>query len=350
MNRPNKRLDMDAIAQKLGVSKTTVHYAIRNTGRVSEGTRKKILRFAQEVGYRPNGLARSLRLKQTHTIGVILGSLTSTFHAHVLEGIDQITQEQGFTMLLSCSNGRPEKEQKLIETLLDRRVDGLIVAPADPDANRVFYQSLLAQQVKLIFVDREVPGVNVDIVASDNRHGALLITQHLIQSGRKRIGLVTTTSRDRRSTSVRERLAGAEQAIREADLPAPLTLGLDIADTTLDEEFGYNAIRHHLKNFGLKLDGIFAVHDGLAYGVIRALLEARISVPKAVAVAGFDDQDPSAYFQPPLTTVRQPMQHIGQEAARLLLRRLEEKAPLPSVRQRIALEPSLVLRASTDSK
>src|SRR5688572_18035250 len=98
--KPQKPLDMEAIAQRLGVSKTTVHYALRETGRVSESTRKKILKMAEEVGYRPNGLARGLRLRETQTIGIVLGSLTSTFHAHVLEGIDQAAQERGYTILL----------------------------------------------------------------------------------------------------------------------------------------------------------------------------------------------------------------------------------------------------------
>src|SRR4051812_21493584 len=172
--KSHKPLDMEAIAQRLGVSKTTVHYALRETGRVSEQTRKKILKVAEEVGYRPNGLARGLRLRKTKTIGIILGSLTSTFHAHVLEGIDQTAQEHGYTMLLSCSYGLPEKEYNIIETLLERGVDGLIIAPADPEANRDHFLHLLTQNVKLVFVDREVPGVNVDLVASDNRLGAFL--------------------------------------------------------------------------------------------------------------------------------------------------------------------------------
>jgi LacI family transcriptional regulator len=127
----------------------------------------------------------------------------------------------------------------------------------------------------------------------------------------------------------------------------PVVLGLNTADTPLDEEFGYNIIRDHLAKSNLQYDGIFAVHDGLAYGVIRALLEAGCEVPKKVSVVGFDDQDPSAYFQPPLTTVRQPMQEIGREAARLLLRRLEQKDGAPAARQRIALEPAVIIRGST---
>src|SRR5687768_13135172 len=101
----NAKVDMAALAKKLGVSKTTVHYALRSTGRVSKEMRKRVLKMAEEVGYRPNGLARGLRLQRTHTLGVILGSLTSTFHAHVLEGIDALAQQQQYTMLLSCSNG-----------------------------------------------------------------------------------------------------------------------------------------------------------------------------------------------------------------------------------------------------
>lgn len=341
-----KRVDMSAIARRLGVSKTTVHYALRDTGRVSESVRKRILELVKEVGYRPNGLARGLRLRRTNTLGVVLGGLTSTFHAHVLEGIDALAQQQEYTMLLSCSNGLPDKEQRLIETLLEKGVDGLIVAPADPEANREYYQSLFSQGIRLVFVDRDVPGLNIDVVSTDNQIGGYLVTRHLIEIGRKTLLFVTTTSRDRRSTSVCERFAGAERALHEAGLPPAVVVGPGCPDALVDEEFAYYAMRHHLKKRS-KCDAVFAVHDGLAYGVIRALVEARLSVPGDVAVAGFDDQDPSAYFQPPLTTVRQPMNQIGVEAARLLFRRLTDKQT-HWIKQRIALEPTLIVRRSTE--
>jgi len=341
-----KPVDMDAIAARMGVSKTTVHYALRNTGRVSAAMRKKILKVAEEVGYRPNALARSLRIRKTHTVGVVLNSLNSTFQAHLLEGIDGMAQTHGYAMILSCTNGLAEKEKSLIEMLLEKGVDGLIVAPADPEANREYYTLLLSQGVKLVFVDREVAGLNIDVVSTDNSMGGYLAARHLLERGRKRFVFVSTTSRDRRSTSVRERLAGAASAISEAGFPAAHVVGPDCPDLPVDEEFAYQAFRSYLKRKHSPFDAVFAVHDGLAYGAIRALSEVRLSVPNEVAVAGFDDQDPSAFFQPPLTTVRQPVNEIGGEAIRLLLNRFSKKNGI-GTRQRVALQPKLIVRGST---
>ena len=335
---------MDAIAEKLGISKTTVHYAIRNTGRVSSAMRKKILSAAKQLGYRPDGVARSLRVRLTDTVGVVLVDLTSSFYAHLLEGIDKCAQEHQRTILLSCSNGAPEKEQKVVETLLERRVDGLIVVPSDPEVNRQYYQRLIDENVRLVFVDRDIPGINVDFVSTDHQKGAYLATRHLLQQGRRSILTVTTRMRESRSTSVQNRVEGSTRALEEANLRSRVLFAAELSENASDEEYGYQAIRHHLARSRARFDGIFAVHDGLAYGVIRALVEAGIRVPEDVAVVGFDDQDPSAYLQPPLTTVRQPMRQIGFEAMRLLFRRLAEDNLAP--RQRLALEPQLIVRQS----
>lgn len=343
-----KTAQMETIAKQLGVSKTTVHYALCNTGRVSEATRQRVLKAAEALGYRPNLLARSLRVKRSATLGVVVIGLTSTYFAHVLEGIDGVAQQYAHNILLACSYGNPAKERDLIEMLLDKGVDGLIVMPADPEANSEYYSRLVQEGVYLVFVDRYLPGVNVDSVATDNLQGGYLAARHLLQRGRKRIAVVTTTSRERRSTSVQARLNGCNRALQEADLEPAILLGPNVPDRVPDEQFAYHAVREHLLSGGKPFDGVFAVHDGLAYGTIEALLELGLQVPEDVAVVGFDDQDPSAYFHPPLTTIRQPMREIGEEAVRLLFRRLKEETnPLP--RQRISLEPTLIIRQSCGS-
>ena len=342
-----KTVDMDAIAKELGCSKTTVHYALRNTGRVSDGMRQRVLEAAEGLGYRPNLIARSLRAQRSATLGVVVIGLASSYYAHVLEGIDTVAQQHEHSMLLVCSYGDPVKEREHIRLLLDKGVDGLIVMPADPEANSEFYSRLTDEGTQFVFVDRHVPGMNADSVATDNLMGGYLAGRHLVQSGRERVLVVTTTSRERRSTSVQARLNGCNQALQEAGLDTALVLGPNVPDRFPDEQFAYQAVREHLlAGGGGGFDGVFAVHDGLAYGTIEALTEANLRVPEDVSVVGFDDQDPSAYFHPPLTTIRQPTREIGGEAVRLLFRRLEEgDAPLP--RQRLSLEPALVVRKSS---
>jgi LacI family transcriptional regulator len=337
--------DMEAIARRLGVSKTTVHYALRNTGRVSQAMRDRVLNLARELGYRPNRLARSLRTKKTDTLGVILVNLTSSYHAHVLDGIDTVAQGHEFGILVACSHFDVARERRLADLLLEKGVDGLIVEPMAAAEGASYYQKLVDSGVKIVFVDREVPGVQVDAVSTDNERGGYLAGQHLLQLGRKKLAFVTTNSKDRGAASVEARLAGFNRALVEAGEKPAEVVGLKVPDQPTDEGFGCAAVLELLETRRKAFDGLFAAHDGIAYGAMRALAQQGLRVPADIAVIGFDDQDPSAYFQPPLSTVRQPAQSLGEEAVRLLLRRLGD-ATIPPARQRRLLDPILVVRGS----
>jgi len=346
MKPKSAKMDMETIADLLGVSKTTVHYAIRNSGRLSEKTRKRVLKMVEARGYRPDGLARSFRRRRSDTLGVVLVTLSNSFHAHLLEGAESIAQQHRHTVLVACSHGRSDVERNLVEVFLEKGVDGVIVVPADPALNRDYYRGLIEQGIRLVFVDREIPGLDAEVVSTDHEKGGYLQAKHLLDLGRKKLLCVTTRTPERRSTSVRQRLLGISRALKQEGLKPAVILGTDAPDWSVYEEYGYDVMRKYLKEGAGRFDGVCAMHDGLAYGVIRALTEAGLRVPKDVAVVGFDDQDPSAYFQPPLTNVRQPVREIGMEAGRLLFRRMEDPA-MPVARQRIVLEPTLVVRESS---
>ena len=346
MKPESEKIDMAAVAKMLDVSKTTIHYAIRNTGRLSAETRKRVLKAVETIGYRPDGLARSFRRGRTDTLGVVVATLTNSIHAHLLEGVETVAQQYRHAILVACSHGRSKTERDLVDVFLEKGVDGVIVVPSDPAHNRAFYEGLIQKGTRLVFVDREIPNLNTEIVSTDHEKGGFLEAEHLISTGRKDIVCVATRSPEHRSSSVRDRLRGIERALREAGLRSPTVLGTDPPDFTVHEHYGYEVMSDYLKKNAGQFDAVCAAHDGLAFGVIRALTEAGLRVPKDVAVVGFDDQDPSAYFQPPLTTVRQPMREIGMEAARLLFRRLNEPG-MALTRQRIVLEPTLVIRESS---
>ena len=170
------------------------------------------------------------------------------------------------------------------------------------------------------------------------------MARHLIQLGRTNLVCVLDGPLARVASSVRDRLAGVDRALREAALKPALTLHGQLPPWTVAQEYGYQLTREHLKGATRRFDGVFAVNDGVAFGVIRALKEAGLSVPKDVGVVGFDDQDASAYYEPPLTTVRQPARQIGMEAGNLLFQRLTERDF--ATPQRIVLEPTVVVRES----
>lgn len=337
------RVDMDTIARQVGVSKTTVYRALHNTGRIHPSTREQVLRVAQELGYRPNLLARSLRMQRTSTLGLVVVGLAGWFYSHILEGVDSVAQANEYSVLIACSGGFPDKERNIVQTLLDKRVDGLIVAPADPEENRELYEELLALQTPIVFIDRYIPGLLTDFVATENELGGYLATKHLLTLGRRRIAFVTTSSRERRATSVIGRFAGYQQALAEYGVSETTELGPGLPDVVPEEEHAYNAVNRYLADGG-KLDGVFAVNDDIAYGAIRALQAHGLRVPEDVSVVGFDNQDTSAFIFPPLTTVAQPMREIGQRAASLLLDRILKKDS--SAPQQMLLAPKLIVRQS----
>ena len=337
--------DLESIAQRLGVSKTTVHYALQHTGRVSAPVRKRVLELAKELNYRPNLLARSLRSQRTGTIGVIAVGLTSTFYAYVIEGIENAARMHEHSMLLSCSYFDAAKERDAIHLLLDKGVDGLIVAPADPKLNAPLYEQLIAERTPIVFIDRRMSGISINSVTTDNTTGGQMAGQHLASLGRKRLAMVLPSLQEPFATSVQDRIEGFNRALNKAGLACAILIGPPTPDNR--PEAAYAATARFLEEHGVCIDAIFATNDHLAIGAMRALYERGVRVPGDVAVVGFDDHQTSAYTQPSLTTVRQPMREIGAEAVQSLLRRMHEPQ---AACQQVLLEPKLIVRESCGAK
>ncbi|HEY3397934.1 MAG TPA: LacI family DNA-binding transcriptional regulator [Armatimonadota bacterium] len=331
------------VANAAGVSTTTVHRALRGTGRISEATRNRILEVAQSLGYRPNHAARSLRTRHTATLGVVFGSLGVSFFAELLAAVESTARESGYSTLIAVSDASPDKERERVDLLLEKGAEGLLVSPTDPEINRDYYRDLLAQQVPLVFVDCFIPGLAVGSVSTDNERGGYLAGRHLLAAGRQRLALLDYPPRSRVLTSVQGRWDGFGRALAEAGLPAPALIGSDLPGTVPSEEYGYASMCDFLDQGG-ELDGCFVVHDALAYGAMAALREHGVRLPEDVALVGFDDLAPSGYTFPPLTSVRQPVERLGREAIGLLTRILT--APFGGPPPQILLEPTLTIRRS----
>jgi len=345
---PGQPVDMNMIAKHLGVSRTTVHYALFQTGRVSESTRLKVLKLASEMGYRPNLLARSLRTKKTQTIGVLLSSSQSSFYAHLLEAIDRTAQESGYNILLACSYRDAEKERDLLEIMVSRGVDGIIAAPTFDGRNGPDYDALARDHVPIVFVDRNLPNSHIDYVSVDNALGGKLAGEHLLSQGRRRLAFLTMVHSGRQSSTLQERLDGFNQGLSEAGLQLATVLGLKGVKEMSGEAFGYATIAEELRKKSFSLDGLFAANDNLAIGAMHALREVGKEIPKEISIVGFDDQDASAYLVPPLTTIRQPVDRVGVTAVELLLKNMEQdgvaKKRKPAL---IKLAPTFVARESS---
>lgn len=342
------RVDITMIARELGVSVSTVHRALYNRGRISEATRQRVLETAQRLGYRPNLVARALRSQNSRTLGVVVTGISSSFYARILEGIEHAAREAGYSVLLTSSHDDAHREREQIELLLDKQAEALLVAPADPQSNAEYYQSLVAQAARLVFLGRHVPGVPALSVETDNVTGGYLVGQHLCALGRRHLAVVTTVPAKRHYSYVQERISGFQTALQERGRGEAPVLGEEISEFPMAlPEFAYSAVQSYLKRGG-KLDALFAINDDLAFGVISALWDMGIRVPEQVAVVGFNDEWMSPYFRPALTTVRSAPQEIGKEAVRLVIESIERAEALAP--RRILLEPALVVRQSCGAR
>ena len=323
------------VAEKAGVSSTTVSHVINTTRFVSEETRQRVLSAMQELGYRPNYLARSLRRGETHTIGLILPDSSNPFFAEIAHSIEEVAFRQGYSLILCNTEGDLEKERRYVEVLSKKQVDGMIFVAAGEQTDSL--QELLRLRTPLVIVDRDLSEhLDVDTVLTDNRQGGYQATRHMIDLGHRRIACITGPSN---LTPSAERVSGYAGALAEAGLPVDERL---ILRGDFHPRSGGEATLHLL---GLEEPptAIFACNDLMAIGALSAANEAGYPVPDRLAVIGFDDIELASHTTPPLSTIAQPRAEISQTAINLLLERINEHSQ-PA--QRILLPGKLVIRAS----
>lgn len=333
---------MKEIAERVGVSKTTVHRALTGHGRISEATRARILEVAAELDYTPNILARSLRQQKTGTIGVVTNGMAGSFHASMLGAIEEAASGQGFSLLLSITGGRSDLEQHYLNVLREKRVDGLLISPSDSLQNAEHFERLKRADLPFVFVDRTVPAVSADAVMSDHRLGGQLVAEHVILGGCKRIGLLTPKVGKAMASSVQERIAGVQDMATQHGAQV-VRIGLEAPWEPM-EDYGAHSLETFLARGG-ELDAVLGANDPYAIGALWICHQRGLRVPEDIAIAGYDDLDVSSFVIPRLTTVRQPTRQVAWEAVKMLLSRMGGARPDEAVT--IRLRPTLMEREST---
>jgi LacI family transcriptional regulator len=327
---------MRDVAERAGVSITTVSHVINQTRVVSDDTRARVLNAMNELGYQPNVVARSLRRKETLTIGVIVPDSAYPFYAEVIRGIEDTCFEQGYTITLCNSDSNLDKELRYTNMLIERQVDGILFF-ATSSQSVAHIRRFEARRVPLVVVDRPVPELDVDSALIENRQGGWLATQHLIDLGHMRISCIGGPPDLLVST---QRAAGYRQALTENGLSVDESL---IVNGDFEYESGYRAANLLLAR-ETPPTAIFAFNDLMAAGAVNAILALQRQVPGDVSVVGFDDIRLAALINPPLTTVAQPKYEIGAIATTMLLERIGSPDMPP--RQQI-LDAELLVRRSS---
>ncbi|VVP24311.1 Ribose operon repressor [Pseudomonas fluorescens] len=322
------------VAALAGISYTTVSHVVNNTRPVSKEVRLKVEAAIKSLDYVPSAVARSLKAKTTATIGLLVPNSLNPYFAELARGIEDYCERNGYCVILCNSDDNPQKQRSYLRVLLEKRVDGLIVASAGGDSGLA--QGLAGVKTPMVIVDRGLDGVDADLVRIDHEYGAYLATRHLLELGHRDIATIGGPA----STSVAQmRQAGFRRALKEA--------GIDVSPARmLESDFtstgGYNAATTLLASD--PPSAIFAGNDMIGIGVLRAAAERKVRVPSELSVIGFDDIQMSRYVYPALTTVGQSILQLGEMAAEVLLRRIA--TPSLVTDQRI-VTPSIVLREST---
>lgn len=323
------------VARLAGVSTATVSRALNGTAPIAPSTRAAIDAAVEQLGYRPNSIARSLVTKSTQTIALLLPDISNPFYAGLVAGIQAYALAHDRTMLLCTTEGDPEREEQYLQLLRDKQVDGALVDGLVLPPDRI--ARFVRDGFPIVCLDRDIDSTAIPLVQVDNRLGGRLATEHLLALGHTRIAHVTGA----RTLHISDdRLDGYRDALRDAGIETSPAL---VEQGTFTEEGGYLAAKALLEREP-RLTAIFAANDLSAVGVLNALAEARHNVPEDVSVVGFDDLRLAAYTSPPLTTVRQPAEAIAQRATELLIGLTRGEA----VRQmHHVLAPTLVERDST---
>ena len=322
------------VAALAGISYTTVSHVLNKTRPVSEPVRLKVEEAIARLDYVPSAVARSLKAKSTATIGLLVANSLNPYFAELARGIEDYCERNNYCVILCNCDDDPDKQRSYLRVLLEKRVDGLVVASAGGNAGLA--SGLAGVRTPMVIVDRSLEGIDADLVRIDHEQGAYLATRHLLDLGHRAIACIGGPA----ITSVAHmRKAGYLRALSEAGL-------IPNDDWMIESDFsctgGYEAAGRLLS--GDRPSAIFACNDMMGIGVLRAAAERHIRVPEQLSVIGFDDVQMSRYVYPALTTVGQSILQLGETAAQVLLRRIA--TPQQAVEQLI-VAPSIVLREST---
>ncbi len=332
-----RRVRLADIAEVCGVSSATVSLAMRDSPLVNHKTRARVLTELKRQGYVYNRGAANLRRQTSSTVALLINDLSNPFFAEFAAGVDEALAQAGYVTLLGGTSESPERQQRVLSSLLEHRPAGFILSPAELSDSQAL-QDLLGEQAHVLVFNRELSRTQWDFLVLDNRRGARLATEHLLQLGHRRIAFVgghTTSS------SCKQRRLGYTEALRAAGVEPDAGWLVECAPTRLDAAASTRLL---LPTGAPSPTAAVCYNDAVALGVMNGLAAKDVRVGKDFAVTGFDDIAEAAVAAPALTTIAADPRGLGQRAAELLLGRLE--AP-QRARQRIVASVTLKVRHST---
>jgi LacI family transcriptional regulator, galactose operon repressor len=333
----NQHITIKQVAEKAGVSIQTVSRVLNHRPDVSPETRKRVQEIIENLGFQPYAIARGLASKRTYTLGLISPDFTDFWFAQVATGAEAEAHAHGYFFMLGTTGLNPQDEPKFLRLLTERHVEGILFIRAEHLKDFEHLRNLQQSGIPVVTTGFYLPGSEFSFIEVDNLAGARQATQHLLNLGHRQIAMLTGP---RGLNSVENRSQGYLQALESAGVaPNP---ELIIQGQSWWHRAGYDGTQALLSK-QVPFTALFAHNDRLARGAMLALNEAGLKVPQDISIVGYDDIPEAEFADPPLTTIRQPMRAVGQAAAQLLIKLIEDPSAAP---QQLLFNTELVSRSS----
>jgi LacI family transcriptional regulator len=335
-----KKITIKDIANVLGLTPSAVSKALNNHPRISDKTKKAVQEVAQKLNYQPNLLSSALRKGKSFLVGVIIPRVQSSFFSSVVEKMEEILNANGYNIVITQSNELYSKECKSIDSLLSIQVDGIIASMAKETTNLDYFEKIKSNGVQLILFDRGEDSLNVDYIGIDDHSSSFMIVQHLVEQNCKRIAHIAGLNHIR---IYKDRTLGYRDALEQFGFAIYDEM---IIESNLQVEDG-RRIMKQLLELPQRPDAVYAAGDYAALGALQVLLEEKIKVPEEIALVGFSNEPFTSLTMPPISTINQRSQKIGQLAAEAFLERINNSSKMNSPKKTI-INAELIIRESSN--
>lgn len=302
------------IARSAGVSHATVSRALHNSPLISEHTKNNIQKIASEMGYQPSAAARSLKTNRSQALGVIVSHIADPFFSEILQGIDDVSQANGYSLFIAAAQHDPRRERLIIQSMREHRVDGVILC--SPQLLPEQASELQSYNIPIVAINNQAENDYPYSISHDDVDGSRQVCDYLVRLGHDRIAYLGDSTSGR---STHDRLLGYQQVMQAHKISLAPDYAFQVAGNSAAQ--GLEAADYFL-SLSARPTAIICYNDMMAVGLLKALTQAGVKVPADISLTGFDNILYSDYTQPPLTTIDQPKRFLGAEAARMLLSQL----------------------------
>ena len=334
----DRTITIDDVAKLAGVSRATAGRVVGNYGSVSEKSRERVWDAVRQLDYQPNLIARGLRSQTTKTIAVIVGSIRNTYSTALVYAVEKEAQKKGYNVLICTTHEDIEKELKHLKDLNSRKVDGVILMSAyRADANMdKKYKEFYISKLPIVFVDRNIPGINRDVIQSENFDASYKATKYLMDMGHRKIGIIATSN----FSTVQERIKGYKAAFANAGIEydESLIASVDELSDKMSRKVCHEFLEEHPD-----ITALYILNNSLCSGVLLDLKERQMKIPQDISLLVWDDEEYNELLD--ITTIEQPITEIGKQATRRLFELIGEQEETTDFECK-KLDPELIIRKS----